>query len=104
MTRKQLEAAKDEQRKAGASWGDGAELRCIEMMHSILIYEHRPEQETFPFPHDNYYLQDHILELGIERATQLWEEQVADYRNAQVGYAGTDGEGCGYNYCKWADD
>ena len=104
MTGKQLEAAKDAQRKAGATWEEGAELRCIAMMHSILIYDYKPEQENMPFPSDNRYLKDYVKEVGMERAKQLWEEQVADYRKAKVGYAGTDSEGCSYNYCKWADD
>lgn len=104
MTGKQLEAAKEAQRKAGASWEECAELRCIGMMHSILIYHYRPEQENMPFPFDNIYLKDYIKEVGMERAKQLWEEQVADYRKAKVGYAGHDNEGVEYNYCKWADD
>ncbi len=104
MTGKQLEAAIEAQRNAGASWEDGAELRCIGMMHSILIYDYSPEQENFSFPSYNRYLKDYIQEVGLERAKQLWEEQVSDYRKAKVGYAGTDFEGCSYNYCKWADD
>lgn len=80
------------------------ELRCVEMIHSILIYHYEPNQELFPFPADNIYLRDYIKCLGIERVSQLWEEQVADYRNAEVGFAGCDFEGCSYNYCKWADD
>lgn len=104
MTRKQLEAAKEAQRIAGTPWEDGVELRCIAMMHSILIYDYIPEQVSMPFPSDNRYLKDYVKELGIERVRQLWEEQVADYRKAEVGFAGYDSEGCWYNYCKWADD
>lgn len=103
MTGQQLQRAKEAQRRAGASWEEGAELRCIDMMHSILIYNYVPEQEEMPYPESNYYLKDYAEEIGIERAKQLWEEQVADYRNAEVGFAGTDFEGCSYNYCKWAD-
>lgn len=105
MTGQQLELAKEEQRKAGASWEDGAELRCIGMMHSILVYDYFPEQENFPFPANNRYLQDYIDEIGMERAEQLWQEQVADFRKAKVGRnVWTDSEGCSYNTCRWADD
>lgn len=104
MTRKQLEAAKKALRDAKASWDAGEELRCIEMIHSILIYNHIPEAEAFPFPRDNYYLQDYIEHLGEKRVAELWEEQVADYKQAQVGFSGYDSEGVSYNYCKWADE
>ncbi len=52
----------------------------------------------------NRYLQEYIKQLGIERVFQLWGEQTEDYRNAEVGFAGYDVDGCSYNYCKWADD
>ena len=64
MTGQQLELAKEAQRKAGASWEDGAELRCIGMMHSILIYDYYPEQGDFPFPANNYYLKDYFEEVA----------------------------------------
>lgn len=80
------------------------ELHCIQMIHSILIYHYRPDQERFPFPADNRYLQEYIKQLGVERVSQLWGEQAEDYRNAEVGFAGYDVDGCSYNYCKWADD
>ena len=104
MTHKELENAKKAQRKAGASWEEGEELRCIDMMHSILIYNYLPKQAEFPFPSDNYYLKDYIKTLGMKRASELWSEQVADYKKATVGYVGCDSEGCSYNYCKWADE
>ncbi len=104
MTHKQLVAAKEKWQEAKGSAHEGAELHCIEMMHSILIYDYFPEEIKFTFPEDNYYLQDYIKELGIERVKELWAEQVEDFRHAKVGYAGTDPDGCQYNYCKWADD
>lgn len=105
MTGQQFELAKEEQRKAGASWEDGAELRCIDMMHSILIYNYFPEQENFPFPANNRYLKDYIDEIGMERTEQLWQEQVADFRKAKVSRdVWTDSDGCTYNSCLWADD
>lgn len=105
MTHKELENAKEAQRKAGASWKEGAELRCIDMMHSILIYDYVPEQEEMPYPESNYFLKDYAKEIGMERAKQLWEEQVADFRKAKVSRdVWTDSEGCTYNSCKWADE
>lgn len=104
MTGKQLEAAEEAQRIAGASWEDGEELRCIGMIHSILIYNYHPKQERFLFPIDNEYLQNYIKHLGVERVSELWMQEVADYRHAEVGFAGCDADGVAYNYCKWADD
>lgn len=105
MTGKQLELAKEAQLKAGASWEDGAELRCISMMHSILIYDYNPKQEKFPFPTDNLYLKNYIDEIGMARVEQLWQEQVADFRKAKVSRdVWTDSEGCSYNSCRWADE
>lgn len=104
MTQKQLEAAKKAYREAGASFEDCIELRCIDMMHSILVYNYHPSDEEFPFPYNNRFLSQYIQKLGIDRAIQLWEEQIPDYRKAEVGFDGYDWEGCSYNYCKWADD
>ena len=104
MTGKQLEAAKEAQRIAGTPWEDGVELMCIEAMHSILIYDYTPEQVSMPFPSDHRYLKDYIKELGIERARQLWEGQVADYRKAEVGFAVYDIDGEAINWCKWVDE
>lgn len=91
-------------RKSGASWEAGEELWCINMIHSILVYNYQPTQKRFIFPIDNYYLQDYIHHLGVERVSQLWLEQVADYRKAVVWEAGTDSDGCAYKFCKWASE
>ena len=104
MTQKQLKTAEAALRKAGASFEDYTELLCIDMMHSILVYDYRPSNEEFPFPYNNRFLSEYIQKLGIDRTIQLWEEQIPDYRKAEVGFGGYDGEGCSYNYCKWADD
>lgn len=63
-----------------------------------------PEQDNFPFPIRNKYLKSYVDEIGIQRARELWDEQVADYRKAKVGFAGYDSENVSYNYCHWADD
>lgn len=104
MTGKQLEAARIARigRKQWTKEDD--EIGCIGMIHSILIYNFRPESENFPFPANNYYLSDYIKQFGAEKVEELWNEQVKDYQQAKVGYAGTDSEGCQYNYCRWADD
>lgn len=103
MTGKQLEAAKDKHRLSGGSAYERKELNCITMMHSILIYDFHPDDEEFPFPEDNYYLQDYIKDLGKDRVKELWSEQIKDYRQAEVGPAGSYDD-CDYNYCRWADE
>ncbi len=105
MTHKQLVAAKERWQESNGSAFEGVELHCIEMMHSILIYQHRPNAEEFPFPKDDYYLQDYLKEIGVERAQILWNEQVKDYKQARVGkHPVRDTDGCEFNYCLWADD
>ena len=104
MTRKQLEAAKDKLRLSDGSALERSELNCIAMMHSILVYDFHPDDKEFPFPKDNYYLQDYIKDLGIERVNELWDDQVKDFRQAETGPAGSDPDGCQYNYCRWADE
>lgn len=102
MTGKQLEEAKS---KTPYGTKEYTELTCISMMHSILVYNYSPKQENFTFPINNQYLQKYIKTLGIEQVSQLWAEQVADFRKAKVSRdVYTDNEGCSYNSCRWADE
>lgn len=102
MTSKQLEKAKS---KTPYGTKEYTELSCISMMHSILVYNYYPEQGKITFPIDNQYLQKYIKTLGVERVSQLWSEQVTDFRKAKVSHnVYTDSEGCSYNSCRWADE
>lgn len=102
------------------------ELQCREMINSILIYNVRPGQNEIwnswkknytgvvewimDYGKDGKYLTPYINEknkfgyLGEKRVKELIREQLNDYENCEVGYAGHDHEGCYYNYCKWADE
>ena len=108
MTRKQIEMAEskldifnlteDEERTY-------QELRCREMINSIMIYHNikSPYNET---THEfDKYLNTYVSSLGAERVLELVREQQADFAKAevQVGVY-TDHEGCTYNSCKWNDD
>lgn len=85
------------------------ELMCREMINSMLIYG-----DKFPKGSYNYnrylkkfivgdiWMKDHLLTEA--RVDELIKEQKADFAKAEVGFAGYDGEGVSYNYCKWADD
>lgn len=81
-----------------------AELSCREMINSILIYNGVlliSQQRGYSY---EQYLKPREEEIGKERMIELINEQIKDFEKAEVGYAGTDSEGCSYNYCKWADD
>lgn len=87
------------------------ELRCREMINSIMIYGNinSPYNEvTDTFAH---YLMEYVqsnndfYHLGKERVLELIREQQADFAKAKVTRgAYTDFEGCTYNSCVWEDE
>lgn len=101
MTHKQLEKAKKALDKTALDFfaPERETLRAIGMMHSILIYEHKPSDAEFPYPADNQYLEPYRKTLGEERMKRLWEEQASDFRKARVTDAGN-----GYRCCRWEDE
>ena len=126
MTRKQIEAAKNalydkyygdnprvkEYQKLPWSKEDKAleqELQIRDMINSILIYGGNCEEGSYKYNTylKTYYEGDDWRNQGLvtrERVLELIAEQKADFAKAVVGYAGTDSEGCSYNYCKWEDE
>ena len=126
MTAKQIEAVKDALHKKYYGdkcvwpgnllqpWTDDDqilqhELMCRGMINSILIYGGDPTKGSWKY---NRYLKKYIVGdtwmkdhlLTEARVDELIKEQKADFAKAEVGFAGYDGEGVSYNYCKWADD
>ena len=122
MTRKQIEAA---ERKLVEQYHDYEtntnfreptheerlayeELQCREMINSILIYggtcakdSYQYERYLKPFIKGDLW---HKVLLSEERVDELIAEQKADIAKAEIGFAGYDSEGGGYNYCRWADE
>jgi len=108
MTRKELERAK----KSLPKWENGKppvytyeqkvlrdKVYCIDMINSILIYNGTKDVL------DNYYLKDHIRELGLKTVAELVIEQVEDFSKATI-YRNvhTDNEGLSYHSIVWADE
>lgn len=84
------------------------ELDCREMINSILIYggtcakdSYQYERYLKPFIKGDLW---HKVLLSEERVDELIAEQKADIAKAEIGFAGYDSEGGGYNYCRWADE
>lgn len=119
MTRKQIEARKDA--IYFTVYGNGMrvgkwnqftksqkseleELSCREMINSSLIYNgHILLSQRKGYSYQQYIL-PYESKVGRNRLNELIDEQIEDFKKAEVGYAGCDSEGCSYNYCKWADD
>jgi hypothetical protein len=128
MTEKQIQAAKDALHKK--YYGDGCvywenliqpwtkedeileeELSCRSMINSILIYGGRTDKESYDYKR---YLMRYVTGtvynnykglLTEQRVNELIEEQKADFAKAVVrSNVYTDGEGCSYNSCVWADE
>ncbi len=73
------------------------ELDCRDMINSCLCY-------GYNFLESNYS-KAYIIELGIERVTELYNEQKADIEKSTILYdIGKDGEGNYYNSIKWYDE
>ena len=115
MTQKQMDAIKatlprfNEPRTAEQK-RIGTELACRDMINSCLVYNgEKFGREHFfndrPWSNADIYADEYIKELGAERVNEIFEEQLADFRNAIV-YRGvfTDDEGVTYNSIKWADE
>jgi hypothetical protein len=112
MTEKQIKAIRstlpnvyqprtEEQRKVEN------ELRCREMVNSILIYDFLPtdvDESTIAKVANNRYMQSYREKIDAQRINEIVAEQIEDYKHCKVGFAGTDCEGLSYNYCLWADD
>ncbi len=85
------------------------ELSCREMINSMLIYGDSIEKDSYGY---NKYLKPYTEKgtwhdglLTEQRVNELIAEQKADFAKAKVRYGVyTDGEGCTYNSCVWADE
>ena len=116
MTRKEIEQAKKTlppygERNAAQKQLE-KELRCREMINSIMVYH----GINAPFDEKkgifNKYLQsyaenarDEFYFLGAKRTIELVRKQQEDFAKAVViSDSFTDSEGCSYNTCIWADD
>lgn len=86
------------------------ELRCRTMINSIMIYGNINSPYNEKTGEFDYYLRDYVngsefFHLGKERVLELVREQQEDFKHAKVRRSVyTDGEGCTYNSCDWADD
>ena len=72
------------------------ELSAMGMIHSFIAY--RPLSEKNEWLNDKYF-KDYLKNLGAEKLQALIDRAVERVEN--VGYAGTDGEGCHYNSIQW---
>ena len=116
MTQKQMDAIKATLPRFNEPWTDeqkrlDSELWCREMINSCLVYHGERfgrnaffgERTGYSNPHS--YAHQYIKELGAERVNEIFEEQLADFRNAVVFHCVfTDDEGLTYNSIKWADE
>lgn len=77
------------------------ELDCIEMIDSCLIYGSDPFHKKYD---GSTYMDRYVKDLGLERVKELVEIQRKEIAQAEIGFAGYDNEGVGYNYCKYRDE
>lgn len=77
------------------------ELDCISMINSCLIYGDDPFHKKYD---GTTYMDRYVKELGLERVNELIDEQRKEIAMAEIGFAGYDNEGVGYNYCKFRDE
>ncbi|MBD5268105.1 MAG: helix-turn-helix transcriptional regulator [Bacteroides sp.] len=58
----------------------------LRKLREIAVREscHIQEQDNFPFPIKNKYLKSYIDKIGMQRAIELWYEQVAYYRKPRL--------------------
>lgn len=80
------------------------ELSCREMINSSLVYNGYillSQRKGYSY---KMYIMPYEKRVGKARLNILIDEQIEDFKKAEVGYAGCDSEGCSYNYCKWADE
>ena len=79
------------------------ETWCIEMIHSILTYgrggNSNPEEVV-----NDHYLEKYVNELGRDKVMELVKQEIEEYKDAEIGYAGEDSEGVTYNYTKFKDE
>jgi len=84
------------------------ELSCREMINSILIYGGSCEKDTYQYTkYLKPYTEKGTWHKGLiseQRLNEIISEQKTDFAKAEVGFAGYDGEGVSYNYCRWADE
>lgn len=77
------------------------EMWCRRMINSCLIYG-----TLYSFFNESTqkfveYGLEYENTLGYDVTLKLLRAQQERFKHAKVGYAGTDSEGCSYNYCKW---
>lgn len=83
------------------NWKTHKELDCIEMINSCLIYGSDPFHKKWD---GTTYMDRYVEALGMDRVLELIEMQRKEIAQAEIGFAGYDNEGVGYNYCKWRDE
>jgi len=122
-TQKQIDAKRKElYGKERSKMSDAEKIEYVEnsaqnMMVSILVYGAKPgdSDESFNklFEREikNRYLGNFLKAdnfgnpaISRERIKELWDEMIADFKKAEVGYAGEDSEGLSYNYVRFADE
>lgn len=112
MTERQIRNAIDllppHSERSGKQQDDYKELRCREMINSIMIYHGADAPYNEKTGEFNRYLDMYVngyYNIGPERVRKLIEEQKADFAKAKVTEnVYTDHEGCTYNTCIWGDE
>lgn len=114
MTRKQISAAEQTlppyRERSAEQVTLAKELRCRNMINSLMIYGNINSPYNEQTKEFNFYLHDYVSGdefsfLGTKRVLELVREQQEDFKKAKVkNNVYVDCEGCSYNSCTWADD
>ena len=124
MNDKMLEQKKKELREEmnakGFGWIDGKyirppteyaireeELRCIDMINSILCYNcmgYTDAEKVMQYEETSYhnYLADYVKVLGRDKVVALIQEQINSINNINISVY-TDSEGLTYNSINWKE-
>lgn len=117
MTRKQIEAAMSKIPHAfdtykfatKAQKKEYAELSCRDMINSLLVYGYsaynKETDEMSKYLNSFWQDKSSMFYVPRKRIIALVQEQEQDFAQAEVRLGVyTDGEGCTYNSCVWADE